>query len=99
MDVTATEGSSVVIECAGQGYPQPLEAWEKLHAQEFPPGIEVKTTGALVIGSVSASHGGIYICSLRDRNRAELARKEIRLTVSGRLDCSNLLHYVHARIS
>ncbi len=82
-NATVTEGNRLVLECAGQGYPQPREAWEKHQSPVLPDGIQIMPTGELIFENVSRSHSGIFICRLRDMNSTEVAIKQILVTVKG----------------
>lgn len=83
MNTSAVLGHVVVIECASQGYPQPVESWEMVPAREIPQGARVQWTGALVIEAVSLDHAGSYICKIKNQNGTTVAMKEIVLEVKG----------------
>ena len=72
-----------MIECAGQGYPQPVVSWEMVHVQELPRGAKVLWTGSLVIEAVALDHAGSYICRIKDQNGTTVVVKEIELEVKG----------------
>ena len=81
---TVLEGDKVIIECAGQGYPNPIEAWKVPHHIIIPDGLHIDNTGMLIFENVSRSHTGIYICIIEDsQSRKEVARKQIMLDVKG----------------
>lgn len=82
------EGSRVVLECAGRGYPQPRESWDMAHARVFPPGASVEVTGELVIEAVAVFHAGTYICRIRDQNHTLIAERRVELIVRG--ECTML---------
>lgn len=88
VNTTATEGERVILECAGQGYPQPSESWQKFNSRTFPTGEHIEGTGALVIERVSLTNAGIYICRIRNQNGEEVDRRIVTLTVQGtRIHC------------
>ena len=81
---SASEGSEVVLECAGHGYPQPKVTWETVESHTFPEGTSNHTTGALIIANMSRDHVGSYICRIIDyQTDLEVVQKQVELDMQG----------------
>ena len=80
-DMQAVEGSTVVLECAGQGNPQPTVSWEKTGTSSLPRGAHMHSSGVLILTNVSQSHAGSYTCKLT--GGTEILQKSILLTLKG----------------
>lgn len=91
-DTEAREGSTVVLECAGQGNPKPDVKWEKIDmdsvSQSLPVGTSMHYSGALIINNVSRIHAGTYVCKLLSGG-TELQQRRINLTITG-MHCNEL---------
>lgn len=95
---TALEGSRVVLECAGRGYPQPRESWEMSHSRTFPSGARVEATGELVVDAVILAHAGTFICRIKDQNHTLIAERYVDLIVrgeKGRIICFSHHSIIH----
>ncbi len=88
-NVVAVEGSRLVLECAGQGYPKSLAAWNlPLYLRMNGPDWVQVAVGVVLIDSLSRAHAGQCSCYLFARNNDSLsflAMRTIELTVRGEL--------------
>ena len=99
-DVSALEGSSVMLYCAADGDPKPAIDWDKdsqmnnLNGDRF----RVMPNGSLYIKEVYLSDEGKYGCTAG--NSGGLIREEVQLTVTGiyvYIYMYNLYIIIHAR--
>jgi len=79
VDVEASPGKEVRLDCKASGFPQPIVEWTSLHSQQNLVRVE---GGTLIIPQVSQSNAGRYQCRISNGVGKELI-KTITVRVRG----------------
>lgn len=84
-NISASLHQTVVLECVAEGNPLPLVSWSRADSKPIDVhGIKVLGNGNLVISSVKAHHGGVYLCRATTPRTRNYTIAAANLTVLGK---------------
>lgn len=83
-NISASLDQTVVLECVAEGNPRPLVSWSRADSKPIDVfGVKVLGNGNLVISSVKARHGGVYLCRATTPRTRNFTIAAANLTVLG----------------